>query len=73
MNRGIKSQITGMTTYDFVKTSQTPPPNPPERNDWLFDILGMPAETATAMCSMIFGGVLEKVPNLKVCFAHGGR
>ena len=39
----------------------------------LLTFLGMPAETATAMCSMIFGGVLEKVPNLKVCFAHGGR
>ena len=34
--------------------------------------LGMPAETATAVCSMIFGGVLERYPKLKVCFAHGG-
>ncbi len=34
---------------------------------------GMPAETATAMCSMIFGGVLEKLPKLRVCFAHGGK
>lgn len=25
-----------------------------------------------AICSMIFGGVFERFPKLKVCFAHGG-
>ncbi|XP_041116514.1 2-amino-3-carboxymuconate-6-semialdehyde decarboxylase [Polyodon spathula] len=39
---------------------------------WLPWLVGMPAETTTAICSMIFGGVLEKFPKLKVCFAHGG-
>jgi len=34
--------------------------------------LGMPGETAVAICSMIMGGVLERFPRLKVCFAHGG-
>lgn len=34
--------------------------------------IGMPGETALAMCSMIFGGVFERHPNLRVCFAHGG-
>jgi len=34
---------------------------------------GMPAETTTAICCMIFGGVLEKFPKLRVCFAHGGN
>ena len=33
---------------------------------------GMPVETAQAICCMIFGGVLERYPRLKVCFAHGG-
>jgi aminocarboxymuconate-semialdehyde decarboxylase len=32
----------------------------------------MPAETARAICSLIFGGVMEKYPNLKFAFAHGG-
>lgn len=32
----------------------------------------MPCETAVAICSMIFGGVLERHPRLRVCFAHGG-
>ncbi|XP_015213999.2 2-amino-3-carboxymuconate-6-semialdehyde decarboxylase isoform X3 [Lepisosteus oculatus] len=39
---------------------------------WLPWLVGMPAETTTAICSMIFGGVFEKFPKLKVCFAHGG-
>lgn len=39
---------------------------------WLPWLVGMPAETSLAICSMIFGGVLERLPNLKVAFAHGG-
>jgi len=39
---------------------------------WCSVSSGMPAETTMAICSMIFGGVLERFPRLKVCFAHGG-
>ena len=39
---------------------------------WLPWLVGMPAESSLAICSMIFGGVLERLPNLKVAFAHGG-
>jgi aminocarboxymuconate-semialdehyde decarboxylase len=39
---------------------------------WLPWLVGMPAETSLAICSMIFGGVLERLPRLRVCFAHGG-
>jgi aminocarboxymuconate-semialdehyde decarboxylase len=39
---------------------------------WLPWLVGMPAETALSVCSMIFGGVFEKLPNLRVAFAHGG-
>jgi aminocarboxymuconate-semialdehyde decarboxylase len=35
-------------------------------------LVGMPAETALAICSLIFGGVFERLPRLRVCFAHGG-
>ncbi|MFD1737424.1 amidohydrolase family protein [Bacillus salitolerans] len=34
--------------------------------------IGMPSETALAGASLILGGVMEKYPNLKICFAHGG-
>lgn len=39
---------------------------------WLPWLVGMPAETSLAICSMIFGGVLERLPTLRVAFAHGG-
>ncbi|GIV26445.1 MAG: 2-hydroxy-3-carboxy-6-oxo-7-methylocta-2,4-dienoate decarboxylase [Bacteroidia bacterium] len=39
---------------------------------WLPWLVGMPAETARAICNMIFSGVFDKHPNLRVCFAHGG-
>lgn len=34
-------------------------------------LVGMPAETSLAVCSLLFGGVLERHPGLRVCFAHG--
>lgn len=39
---------------------------------WLSWLVGMPAELAVAICSMIFGGVFERFPKLRVAFAHGG-
>src|SRR5450432_2759554 len=39
---------------------------------WLPWLVGMPAETSLAICSMIFGGVFERFPYLRVAFAHGG-
>jgi aminocarboxymuconate-semialdehyde decarboxylase len=39
---------------------------------WLPWLVGMPAETSRAICSMMFGGVFDKFPDLRVMFAHGG-
>jgi aminocarboxymuconate-semialdehyde decarboxylase len=39
---------------------------------WLPWLVGMPAEESLAICSMIFGGVFERFPRLRVAFAHGG-
>ena len=39
---------------------------------WLPWLVGMPAETSRAICSMVFAGIFEKLPNLRVCFAHAG-
>jgi aminocarboxymuconate-semialdehyde decarboxylase len=39
---------------------------------WLPWLVGMPAESALALCSLIFGGVLERLPKLRVAIAHGG-
>ncbi len=39
---------------------------------WLPWLVGMPAETSRAICSLIFSGVLEKCKKMRICFAHGG-
>jgi aminocarboxymuconate-semialdehyde decarboxylase len=35
-------------------------------------IVGNPLETSLAVSKLIFGGVLERLPDLRICFAHGG-
>jgi aminocarboxymuconate-semialdehyde decarboxylase len=39
---------------------------------WLPWLVGMPAETCLAICSMMLGGVFERFRKLRVAFAHGG-
>lgn len=39
---------------------------------WLPWLVGMPAETARAACSLIFSGVMEKLPKLRLMFSHAG-
>ncbi|MGO8971641.1 MAG: amidohydrolase family protein [Myxococcaceae bacterium] len=42
------------------------------RKYWLPWLVGMPAEVSLAICSILFGGVLERLPKLRIAFAHGG-
>jgi len=39
---------------------------------WLPWLVGMPAESSRAICSLIFGGIFERFPKLRFAFAHGG-
>jgi len=39
---------------------------------WLPWLVGMPAETARAMASLIFAGVMDKFPGIRWMFAHAG-
>jgi aminocarboxymuconate-semialdehyde decarboxylase len=39
---------------------------------WLPWLVGMPAETTRAICSLIFGGILERWPEVRFNFAHAG-
>ena len=39
---------------------------------WLPWLVGMPAEESRAICNMIFGGIFDRYPKLRVMFAHGG-
>jgi aminocarboxymuconate-semialdehyde decarboxylase len=46
----------------------------PKRLDkyWLKWLVGMPTETAIAVATLIFSGTFDRLPRLRVCFAHGG-
>lgn len=39
---------------------------------WLPWLVGMPAESSRAICSVILGGVLDRLRTLRIAFAHGG-
>jgi aminocarboxymuconate-semialdehyde decarboxylase len=39
---------------------------------YLSNIIGNPLDTTIALTHLIFGGVLERYPRLKICAAHGG-
>ena len=41
------------------------------RHNFMY-MVGMPSETALAAGSIIMSGMLDRYPNLKICFAHGG-
>ena len=41
------------------------------RHNFMY-MVGMPSETALAAGSIIMSGMLDRYPELKVCFAHGG-
>jgi aminocarboxymuconate-semialdehyde decarboxylase len=42
------------------------------RRFWLPWLVGMPAELALAITSVLFSGLLERLPRLRIAFAHGG-
>ena len=42
------------------------------RKYWMPWLVSMPAETSRAICSLLMGGVLERDPDLRLAFAHGG-
>ena len=39
---------------------------------YLVNLIGNPVDTTIAAASLVFGGVLERHPRLKICLAHGG-
>ena len=41
-------------------------------NGWLANVIGNPLDTTIALQHLIFEGVFDKFPRLKVCAAHGG-
>ena len=42
------------------------------RDHYFTNVIGNPLDTTVAVSHLIFGGVLDAYPNLKICVAHGG-
>ncbi|KAJ3375739.1 hypothetical protein GGF31_002943 [Allomyces arbusculus] len=55
--------------HPWNDATETPDRMKPYWGAWL---VGMPCETTLAICSVTMGGVLDRFPRLKLCFAHGG-
>lgn len=47
-------------------------PRPEWTSYYLTNLIGNPTETTTAAASLVLGGVLEELPNLRICMLHGG-
>ncbi|MCV7419863.1 amidohydrolase family protein [Mycobacterium yunnanensis] len=47
-------------------------PRPELSSYYLVNLIGNPVETTTAAASLVLGGVLEELPNLRICMLHGG-
>jgi len=47
-------------------------PGPRIDRYYLVNLIGMPHETAITMGNMIFSGLFDELPDLRVCFMHGG-
>lgn len=41
-------------------------------NHYFINVIGNPLDTTVAVSHLIFGGVLDAYPKLKICLAHGG-
>lgn len=47
-------------------------PSPRYSEYYLVNLVGMPVETGTTLANMMLTGMLEELPDLRVCFVHGG-
>jgi aminocarboxymuconate-semialdehyde decarboxylase len=42
------------------------------QNYYLINFVGYPMDSTLAACHLVFGGVLDRCPNLKICLVHAG-
>jgi aminocarboxymuconate-semialdehyde decarboxylase len=47
-------------------------PTPRLAQHYLINLVGLPGETATTLGNLILSGTLEELPDLRICFVHGG-
>ncbi|MEV6992715.1 amidohydrolase family protein [Streptomyces sp. NPDC093228] len=47
-------------------------PRPEWTDHYRVNLIGNPVETTTAVASVLLSGVMDELPNLRICFVHGG-
>lgn len=47
-------------------------PHPQWSSYYLNNLIGNPVESATAVAALILSGLKDELPNLRICFVHGG-
>ncbi|MEU6019046.1 amidohydrolase family protein [Streptomyces sp. NPDC047515] len=47
-------------------------PRPEWKDHYLTNLIGNPVETTTAVASLLLSGVMDELPDLRICFVHGG-
>ncbi|EKT81459.1 2-hydroxy-3-carboxy-6-oxo-7-methylocta-2, 4-dienoate decarboxylase [Rhodococcus opacus M213] len=68
--RHILSEATRLDLAVLVHPMQLPRPEWPDY--YLANLIGNPVESATAVASIVLGGILDELPDLRICFVHGG-
>ncbi|MEV6227886.1 amidohydrolase family protein [Saccharopolyspora shandongensis] len=73
-DRGVMREVLGIAAELGLSVLVHPMQLP--RLEWdhhyLVNLIGNPVETTTAVASVLLGGVLEELPDLRICFVHGG-
>jgi aminocarboxymuconate-semialdehyde decarboxylase len=67
--------LDGFASKPVPTTGDAPYPHPIHprlAKYWANWLVGMPMETCLAICSVLFSGLLDTLPNLRLGFAHGG-
>ncbi|WBO68791.1 amidohydrolase family protein [Streptomyces camelliae] len=73
-DRGVPREVLGVAAELGLSVLVHPMqlPRPERDHHYLVNLIGNPVETTTAVAAVILGGVLEELPDLRICFGHGG-
>ncbi|MDX3109593.1 amidohydrolase family protein [Nonomuraea angiospora] len=74
LDRGVLRHVLGVAAAEGLSVLVHPMqlPRPEWRDHYLANLVGNPVETATAVAALLLGGVVEQLPDLRICFVHGG-
>jgi aminocarboxymuconate-semialdehyde decarboxylase len=64
--------VEALDLFVFVHPDQPSIGNEKLKEYYLINLVGNPIETTRSIADVVFGGVLEAYPKLKICFAHAG-